>query len=347
MAPDARLPNNQKKADLLRYRVAGLVQREAEGGKRVLVMATLPVRRVLTGETDCRVPVSVPWCGADLSHFGRHLGVDGWRDHDTVIVLGREQLPPLAAERVARAIWADAPGITLDLPGEYGREQRRHDIRAGTSPAVTVQAHPDPRVQAVVELRRENAIGQAVDRLRLVHRDPAHPARVIVLTNLPVPGLVVDRLNHLENVLAGGTVMERALARMPGGVLPLSPDWLAVHLPDLVPSRRTAARLVTDLRVPTGNRDTYCRLALFRAAGQRCPSKALVRPDVAAPRAELERLLGAKLVEFRMVGGEAEPAPAAIPRPVTASPAPLPDMAAGLLAGFRRHQPPVAAVRAA
>jgi hypothetical protein len=62
------------------------------------------------------------------------------------------------------------------------------------SGAWNITVHPDPRVQEIVEIKRENAMGQAADRLRLIHRDPNYPARVLVVSNLPVPGLVVDEL---------------------------------------------------------------------------------------------------------------------------------------------------------
>jgi hypothetical protein len=181
--------------------------------------------------------------------------------------------------------------------------------------------HPDRRVQQVVEMSRENAMGQGLDRLRLIYRKADRPARVLVVSNLPVPGLVVDRLMTLDDMLAGGTIWERAFARMPGGVLPLSAEWLARSLPDLFTSRRTAEREVGNYKPPNANRDTYWRMAVYRTAGQRRWSKALIRPDVADARAELIRLLGADVVDFRMMDGPPSDPPAAAPMPVmTAEP---------------------------
>ncbi len=315
IAPPDSLPNNQAKAAKMRARIAAMVQRETANGKRVLIITPLKVRRALTGEEGTVHPSTV-WHGADMTHFGRHLGANGWTDFDTVIVLGREELPPLVAERIARAIYADAPEVTLDLPGKLGRELRRHDLRTGTAPPVFVRAHPDRRVQQVVEMSRENAMGQGADRLRLIHRDAANPARVVVVSNLPVPGLVVDRLMTLDDALEGGTVWERAFARMPGGVLPLSAEWLAGNLPDLFSSDRTAGRELAKSKVPNGNRYIYCQVALYRTARQRRWSEALIRPDVADARAELARLLGAEVVDFRMMDGPPPDPPAAAPVPV-------------------------------
>lgn len=279
-----------------------------EPGQKVLVIAARQVRLALTDEENTPdLPVSVSWCGAELTHFGRHLGSDQWRDHDTVVVIGREQLPPREAERIARCIWGDDTALPpLDLPGTYVTEERRHDLRHGRAPAVQVQVHPCPRVQTIVELPRERAVGQAVDRLRLIHRKPDRLARVVVLTNLPVPGLTVDELLSLEDVLAGGTAVERALQRMPGGVLPLAPAWLAEHLSDLFPSKRTAERQVAQVpyKPPFGNKYSYCRMAVYTCRGQRRPSRALVRPGVADPRAELARLLKAEVVAFCILPDE-------------------------------------------
>jgi len=326
LAPGVRLRNNKAKAEKLRGRITELVQRETADGPRVLVIAPLQVRRALTGEMGDAVPVWTPWHGAELTHYGRHLGVNRWAEFDTVIIIGREELPPVVAERIARAIWADTPDVALNLPGEFGRELRRHDLRTGTAPAVSVRAHADPRVQSVIEISRECAMGQGADRLRLIHRDPAKPARVIVMSNLPVPGLVVDELLTLDDVLAGGTVWQRARAAVPAGVLPLSPDWLTANLSGLFPSRRTAARAVGEL-VPTGNIYPYCQVALIRTAGPGRPGKALVAAGVADPRGELARLLGCEVVGFRLPTQADEKPTAAKPEgapktePVSVSPA--------------------------
>jgi hypothetical protein len=308
------LPHKDGDDAKLRARIAAMVQRETANGKQVLVITPLKVRRALTGK-EGTTQLSTVWQGADMIHFGRHLGANKWADFDTVMVL-REELPPLVAERMARAIYADAPDVTLDLPGDYGRELRRHDLRTGTAPPVSVRVHPDRRVQQVVEMSRENAMGQGLDRLRLIYRKADRPARVLVVSNLPVPGLVVDRLMTLDDMLAGGTIWERAFARMPGGVLPLSAEWLARSLPDLFTSRRTAEREVGNYKPPNANRDTYWRMAVYRTAGQRRWSKALIRPDVADARAELIRLLGADVVDFRMMDGPPSDPPAAAPMPV-------------------------------
>ena len=331
LAPDdQRLRNDLGKAEKLRRRLGEMVRREAAGGRKVLVITPLKARRAFTGEEGFRLEISTEWQGATLTHFGRHLGSNAWADFDTVIIIGREELPPLTAERIARAIWADAPDVTLNLTGEYTKELRAHDLRQGSAAPVKVRVHPDPRVQAVVEMARECAIAQGIDRLRLIHRRRDKPARVIVVTNLPVPGLVVDRLMTLDDLLDGGTVWERVVARMPNGVLPLAPEWLISALPDLFGSSRTAEREVANLKPPNGNKSPYCGLAVlnstlqgaagyclatYRTAGQRRPSNALVRTDAVDPAAELARILDAEIVEFSGFDEEGESLPVVTEQP--------------------------------
>ncbi len=75
----------------------------------------------------------------------------------------------MAVEGMARAIWADDPA-PLTLPGEYVEEPRGYRMRDGRLTGVVAHVHPDPRVQRVLELKRERETGQAIDRLRLIHR---------------------------------------------------------------------------------------------------------------------------------------------------------------------------------
>ena len=228
-----------------------MVKREVAGGRQTLIVAPRKVRLKLTGEKPGGdIPHYTSWSGADITHFGRHLGSNKWKDFDTVIVF-REQLPPIEAERMARAIWADDRDVTLTLGGEYIQEFRHHDTRDGVGPAVKVHVHPDPHVQSLVELHRENAMGQGIDRLRFIHRDPARPGKIIIVSNIPVPGVIVDRLMPLDDVLDGGTIWERAFKAMPGGVIPLSRDWLVTNLGKLFPSNDIARAAIK--RLTTGN----------------------------------------------------------------------------------------------
>ncbi|MEI7601263.1 MAG: HPP family protein [Aestuariivirga sp.] len=80
----------------LRAKIVLLVAGYVGRGKKVLVGCSLAVRRALTGETDAKLPQSASWNGAAVTHFGAFVGSNAWEKYDVVVVLGREQPPPLA-----------------------------------------------------------------------------------------------------------------------------------------------------------------------------------------------------------------------------------------------------------
>ena len=97
---------------------------------------------------------------------------------------------------------------------------------AGRS-CVVVDVHADPRCQAILEQIRERESEQAIDRLRLIHRE--RPARVILLSNV-VLDIAVDRLVTWRGLMPVRLAV--AAARL-DGVLPLAPRWLTARFPDL------------------------------------------------------------------------------------------------------------------
>jgi hypothetical protein len=301
--PCANLPSNVHKAERLREKLGNFVRGLVEQGKRVLVVTNKPVRQVMTGEAGARLPTWAEWQGAEITHFGALLGVNRWEKFDAVVIIGREQMPPRAAERMARAIHANS-SLTIDFQGKYIKEKRGYDLRSGQA-GVSVYVHPDQRVQQFVELKRERGTAQAIDRLRLVHPDDRSP-EIFIISNLPVPGIVVDHLLSLEEILSGGTCWELAL-NLTGGVVPLVKEWLASRLPSIFTSERTAKREIEKLKKSTRQLKPYCQVALFRTEGQRCQSKAIVRQDLENPREVLESQLGKKIVDFRFMIGTSFP----------------------------------------
>lgn len=273
-------------------RLAGV---EAAAGRRVLLVTYKAAEERLG-----------PVPGVDVAHFGALRGLDRYRDHDVIIVAGREQPPPSAVEDLARSLFGD-DGEPLELPGAYTTAIRGCRMRDGTRRGVEVAVHADPRCQAILEQVRERETEQAVDRLRLVHRE--RPARVFLLSNVVVD-LTVDRLVPWRGLVPGRLAV--AAARL-DGVLPLAPAWLAERFPDLWPSaeavRRGSGR--ENLTGQTPNGDSYLGFARltpvsYRLAGQRGPrpSRALVRADHPAPEAALTALVG-PLAMFRLEPGAA------------------------------------------
>lgn len=283
--------------------VRRLVEVEAAAGRRVLLVTYKAAEERLG-----------PIPGVDVAHFGALRGLDRYKDHDTVVVAGREQPPPSAVEDLARSLFGD-DGEPLDLPGGYTVATRGYRRRGGTRRGVEVSVHADPRCQAILEQVRERETEQAVDRLRLVHRE--RPARVVLLSNLVVD-LTVDRL-----VAWRGLVPDRltvAAARL-GGVLPLAPAWLAGRFPDLWKTVEAARHEVkrTGSRGQTPNGDSCLGFGPLKAVDYRLvgkrgghPTRALIRADHPSPETALGVLVG-PLAMFRL-----EPAAAAEPSPSAA-----------------------------
>jgi hypothetical protein len=211
-----------------RRQLLALATHEAAQGRKVLIGTYKAVADLLRQELTER-----PIPNVEVAHFGAVRGLDRWKDFDTVIVAGREQMPPQEAENMARCLFGGERERLL-LTGSYVPQMRGHRKRDGTRTAVEVQVHPDLRVQAVVEQAREREVEQMVGRLRLVHR-PSR-ARVYLLTNLPTR-LTIDRLTTWEKAMPNK--LEQAIVRS-GGVVPLSSSELARLFPDLWQSANEA-----------------------------------------------------------------------------------------------------------
>jgi hypothetical protein len=317
LVPDASFeaprPEQVERAAALRRRIASFIWAKSEEGNRVLVVTNLPVRKAFTGETEKKVPLSVEWGGATWTHYGRLLGVNDWSNYDVVILLGREQMRPSEAEKIARAVYCDS-AEPLQLTGSYLKEIRGHRLRDGSRAGVRVDVHPDRRVQAIVERTRERGMCQAMDRLRLIHGRPDR--EVYILCDLPLPGVTVDRYSSLNEILAGGTRYQRAWAA--NGVLTTAPADLHELHPELWPSADAAKKWLSRHPLLTGDKlervTTSYTLSLvrveYRKAGRQggpCSVAfvdSLRHPD---PRAALEAELG-PLGDFRIVGPAGVPA---------------------------------------
>jgi hypothetical protein len=68
------------------------------------------------------------------------------------------------AKKAIRRIGADLKGRV-----NYPNRERAYTMLDGARSTRRVSAHPDPRVQAVVEQGREAEMLPAIDRLRLIH----------------------------------------------------------------------------------------------------------------------------------------------------------------------------------
>jgi hypothetical protein len=265
---EAPRPEQVERSAALRRRIAAFIRAKSDEGEKVLVVTNLPVRRAFTGETEKKLPLSVEWGGATWTHYGRVLGVNDWSDYDAVILLGREQMRPTEAEKIARSIYCDSPE-PLNLADAYRKEIRGHRFRDGSRAGVPVDVHPDRRVQAIVERTRERGMCQAIDRLRFIHGRPDR--EIYILCDLPLPGVTIDRYLSLGEILAGGTRYDRAWAAK--GILSNAAADLHQLYPDLWPSAEAAKKWLSRHPLLTGDKlqidIPYYRLSLVRVAYRR------------------------------------------------------------------------------
>jgi hypothetical protein len=260
-----------------------LAEVEAAGGRRVLLVTYKAAEERLG---------SIP--GVDVTHFGALRGLDRYKDHDTIIVAGRQQPSPAEVDDLARSLFGDDEE-PLNLSATFTKEVRGYRMRDGTRCGVQVDVHPDPRCQAILEQIRERETEQAIDRLRLIHRE--EPARVILLSNLVVD-VTVDRLVTWRELMPDRLTV--AAARL-GGVLPLAPAWLAERFPDLWGSGEAVRWNLKQAELMGGfpNRILYLgnhplTPAIYRLKGQRGPhpSRALISAMHLVPEAALAALVG-------------------------------------------------------
>jgi hypothetical protein len=187
-----------------------------------------------------------PLHGARWLWFGPgSLGLNRFQTFGTAIVIGREELPVEALEDMGRAMFGDS-GEPLQLlqPDAAGRklmpfELMPYQMADGSGWAAKVRVHPDRRIAALQRQTREHATRQLIERLRLV-RAGDRPKRVILGSNVPLPGLPVSRLVRFDDLCPDR--FERACmeAAQRGGVLRLSAAGLAADAPEVFRTVREA-----------------------------------------------------------------------------------------------------------
>jgi putative DNA primase/helicase len=258
-----------------------------------------------------------------LAHHGNLTGIDRWRDVASIIVVGRPAVDRLTGERLAEIIKGGAVARVADADNAWW-PQAEAGLRMadGQGQRVETSRHPDRLVEACRWTIAEGNVIQAIGRPRGVRRGEANPVRVLLVGNMPLPLTVAEAVTW-DSIKPSRVEVAIAEAAMAGQALPLAKADLAAARPDLW---GTAAQAEHDLRGV--KRETliyplYKRSALYSARywkpGTFRPSLALV--PAAGGRAELERVLGVKLMRFEWI----EPPPAVEParaRP-TAKPEPM------------------------
>lgn len=192
---------------------------------QTLVVCNKPVRMIITGEKPGeKLQPSSTAIGADIAHYGTIRGIDQWRDHETIITLGREEPTHEAVERIAGGFyWDDSE---LLVRGPYIEESRGYRMKDGSLVGVMVRVLPDPRSQSMLEQSREREVEQAIARCRPV--GASKRKRAVILSNIPLD-ITVDWLvswPEMQTIYKAERIVEQL-----DGVIPLSPTFLHNRLP--------------------------------------------------------------------------------------------------------------------
>ena len=247
---------------------------------------------------------------AMTGHFGALRGVNAYEACLAAIVLGREQPAPGAIEDLARcfAVAREERLLTVDSYVTCTRRRRMRDPAAVS--VETVEVHPDPLAQAILEQVREAECVQTLDRVRAIFAD-----REGWILNTLVLDITIDCVSSWKAVRQGwrgGSRWTEALHRgREAGVMPLSYGELSRVWPDLWTTGEAARadlKGVWDKAVETqidslfGKPPLYPNATYWTTERQKKPHRAWVRLDIT--EADVVTALG--LTPLRM---DAEVAP--------------------------------------
>jgi hypothetical protein len=234
----------KQRAEALRQEVGRFLERLSSGmASAGGLLVTHKDARDLIPLPEGKVPLGAEEEASQwvATHFGALRGIDAYRERDVVVVLGQPLPPVQAVERIASGLLYDSED-ELTLTGAY----QKREIGWRTKPGVPTRAvprggvwyHPDPTCEAVRRSQCEAEVIQAVDRLRLRHRERS--ATVYLLTGfptLPADELVpfhalVERPVDAGRRQGPGPVyrLGKAVVAL-GGYLPLAANWLQRRFP--------------------------------------------------------------------------------------------------------------------
>ena len=202
-----------------------IVDEEAEIDERPLVAAYKGVGETLRKHAGGR------W---HVGHQGGLRGLDCYRLCAAILIAGRLQPRVNVVEDDRRALFFRDPRPLAIISWTYNEAKdaneqvyptRQEPIRVAdaTDPRgyrevlVEVSYHPDPLCDIILRQIREAEISQSLARARLIHRTADNVCEVVIACNIPVPGVIVDRVlrwsevvpDRFEQMFVGGLVVEK------------------------------------------------------------------------------------------------------------------------------------------
>jgi len=224
----ARKTGNQKHlAELRRHIFARYFEL---GRPKTLVISQMKVQNWL--ETTTMPPNIV------LAHYNDITGLDHFKDVRLMLLIGRTQPGPGAAEALSAALTGKCP-TPANARGNgfawYDEVQRGISLRGGGGVATWNDRHPDPEVEAIRWEICEGELVQAFGRARAIRRTAATPLDADFLFDTCIP-VGVD-----EVIIWQVPSLLYEIAANEGVVLTAPCDLVAIW-PHLWPNRKAATR---------------------------------------------------------------------------------------------------------
>jgi hypothetical protein len=271
-----------------------------------LVVTSKSVRKLLTDEEEIHEPVG-DYLGAKIVHYSNLRGLNEFKDYQNVIIVGREQPPPTALEKTAKALWWDSSASIQSVSEAGGHfsydyeEKRGYRLRSGRYRDTKVQTHPDWRVQDLLEIQREAEITQGIDRLRPIRG--SGDQQVFILTSIPVD-ITVDHWwdwNHLQWFMED---WEKS-----NGIIPLKSSDYRKVISDTTLSDRGIENRTAKIKSTLSLIDILISqdvvFASYRTDSPRgIPPKALISSKYGDRRLALEEALGKEVTQFKLMGSD-------------------------------------------
>jgi hypothetical protein len=213
-------------------------------------------------------------------HFGDLRGRNAWEACPGGLFISAENVAIADVEAMARAFLASdpVPFVSMDHAAPKGwryehqwpyRATRMRRMRDGTLSPVEVPVHPDPRVQEVLQLIREDELLQGIDRLRSVW----HRRQIAMLNDLCID-VTYDAIYLHKHLVAGGNPVERAY--LATGIVPQTPADLHRAHPAIFRSPKAAEHALKNYPInPNSSPIWDCGVVFYRRIGQRGPEAKL------------------------------------------------------------------------
>jgi len=125
-----------------------------------------------------------------ITHFYGNRGSNEFESARQVIIFGSPGYPENLIRKIAAAFF-----YTQDLVSTTEMRIKRYH---GTNKGIKVLTYTDPRLQAILEISREDEVYQSLSRIRPV-LDKSK--RIVLISNIVIPGLPVTKLLSVNDIV--------------------------------------------------------------------------------------------------------------------------------------------------